>query len=230
MSLYVIIMGVQGAGKGTQAKFIQRQFNIPQISTGDLFRAMKTRTDPFARQIQELMNHGKLIDDETTERVVEERLLADDAQHGAIFDGFPRTLHQAEWLDAHLAQKGVAIHCALLLDLDPYTAFKRAYGRVTDPDTGEAYNIYSNAGNIEWRFVEHPEKVFPPRLEATLNGKSLTRRSDDEAHSVIKRIDTFLQQTAPLIDYYTNKGLLKKVDASQSIEDVSQQIKAILEK
>lgn len=230
MSLYVIIMGVQGAGKGTQAKFIEQEFGIKQISTGDLFRAMKTRTDPFAVQIQTLMNSGKLIDDETTQNIVAERLSADDVQHGAIFDGFPRNIAQAQWLEAHLAQKGVRIERVLLLELDPYTAFKRAYGRVTDPDTGDAYNIYSNAGNIQWKFVEHPEKAFPPRLEATLNGKLLSRRADDEASFVIKRIDTFLEQTAPLINYYAEKDLLEKIDASQPIETVSQQIKSLLNK
>jgi adenylate kinase len=230
MSLYVIIMGVQGAGKGTQAKFIEQEFGIKQISTGDLFRAMKTRTDPFAVQIQTLMNSGKLIDDETTQNIVAERLLADDVQHGAIFDGFPRNIAQAQWLDAHLAQKGARIGHVLLLDLDPYTAFKRAYGRVTDPDTGDSYNIYSNAGNIQWKFVEHPEKAFPPRLEATLNGKPLSRRADDEASFVIKRIDTFLEQTAPLIQYYTEQKLLVSIDANQPIETVSQQIKSLLNK
>ncbi|MDX2077554.1 MAG: nucleoside monophosphate kinase [bacterium] len=228
MSLYVIIMGVQGAGKGTQAQFIQRTFGIPQISTGDLFRAMRTRTDAFAVQIQTLMNSGALIDDETTQNIVAERLLADDVQKGAIFDGFPRNIAQAQWLDAHLAQKGTAIKQVLLLELDAYTAFKRAYGRVTDANSGVAYNIYSNAGDIQWQFVEHPEKAFPPRLEATLNGQKLSRRPDDEASFVIKRIDTFLEQTTPLINYYSQKGLVKKIDATQPIETVSQDIKSLL--
>ncbi|HRF96380.1 MAG TPA: nucleoside monophosphate kinase [Aggregatilineales bacterium] len=228
MSLYVIIMGVQGAGKGTQAQFIQREFGIPQISTGDLFRAMRTRTDAFAVQIQTLMNSGALIDDETTQNIVAERLLADDVQKGAIFDGFPRNIAQAQWLDAHLAQKGTGIKQVLLLELDSYTAFKRAYGRVTDPNTGIAYNIYSNAGDIQWQFVEHPEKAFPPRLEATLNGQKLSRRIDDEASYAIKRIDTFLEQTTPLINYYSQKGLVKKIDATLPIETVSQHIKSLL--
>lgn len=228
MSLYVIIMGVQGAGKGTQAQFIHNQYGIPQISTGDLFRAMKTRTDAFAVQIQNLMNSGALIDDETTEKIVAERLLADDAQKGAIFDGFPRTLHQAYWLDAHLAHAGTGIKQVLLLELDAYTAFKRAYGRVTNPKTGEAYNIYSNVGQIQWQFVEHPEKAYPPRLEATLHGEKLARRADDEAAFVIKRIDTFLDQTAPLIDYYSQKGMLQRLDATQPIQIISQQIKSLL--
>ncbi len=228
MSLFVIIMGVQGAGKGTQAQFIQREFGIPQISTGDLFRAMRTRTDAFAVQIQNLMNSGALIDDETTQNIVAERLLADDAQKGAIFDGFPRNIVQAQWLDAHLAKKGTGIKQVLLLELDSYTAFKRAYGRVSDPKTGNSYNIYSNAGDIKWQFVEHPEKGFPPRLEATLNGEKLARRADDEASFVIKRIDTFLEQTAPLINYYSQKGLVKTIDATLPIETVSQQIKSLL--
>ena len=99
MGLYLVLMGPQGAGKGVQAGFIQKNYgNIPQLSTGDLFRAMKTRTDTFARQVMDTMNSGRLISDETTCKMVEERLQKEDAQNGVIFDGFPRTLPQAEWL------------------------------------------------------------------------------------------------------------------------------------
>ncbi|MBL8116935.1 MAG: nucleoside monophosphate kinase [Anaerolineae bacterium] len=232
MGLYIILMGVQGAGKGMQASYIRQNYNnIPQISTGDLFRAMKTRQDDFAKQIQQLMAEGKLISDEITNKVVEERLQLPDAGDGAIFDGFPRTPEQAEWLEGYLNSKGEKIAAVLLMKLDLYEAFRRAFGRVTS-SSGESYNIYSNAERIDWKFSDHPEGAYPPRLEASLkaNGEKLIRRPDDaHAHAIIKRIDTFINTTQPLINYYSKKGLVHEIDASKSIEDVSAEIKRILD-
>ncbi len=232
MSLYIIIMGVQGAGKGVQAKFIQEQYGIPQISTGDLFRAMKTRDDDFARHVQEIMASGQLVPDDDTNEMVRERLEQADAQNGAIFDGFPRNAVQAQWLEAYLASKGAAITAVLLLELDLYVAFKRAFGRVTNA-AGKSYNIYSNAEGIEWTFEEHPEKLFPPRLIAReiATGELLHRRPDDaNAAAVIKRIDDYLQLTQPVIDYYKDKGLLVRIDAEQSIEAVRSAIANVIER
>jgi adenylate kinase len=232
MGLYLILMGPQGAGKGVQAGFIRQNYgNIPHLSTGDLFRAMRTRTDAFAQQIQQIMAEGKLISDEITCKVVEERLQADDAQNGVLFDGFPRTLPQAEWLDTYLAGKGEKLTAVLMLDLDLYEGFRRAFGRVTSA-SGESYNIYSNNEAIEWKWADAPEKAYPPRLEATLkaSGEKLIRRPDDaSADAIIKRLDAFLKDTNALVPYYERKGLLKRVDASQSIAEVSAAIKRILD-
>ncbi|MBW4437080.1 MAG: nucleoside monophosphate kinase [Pleurocapsa minor GSE-CHR-MK-17-07R] len=228
MSLFVLLIGVQGAGKGEQARFITQKYGIPQLSTGDLFRAMKTRTDDFARRIQQLMAEGKLIDDETTCEVVRERLALDDAQGGVIFDGFPRTPAQADWLAGYLQSNGHALNAVILLDLDLYSAFKRAYGRVSAAD-GKTYNYYFNRGDVQFEFVPHETKLFPPRLKATLDGQELNRRPDDaSADAVIKRIDTFVAETAPLVDYYKAAGTLHRIDAAGSIADVSAQIDAIL--
>jgi adenylate kinase len=232
MGLYLILMGVQGAGKGVQAGFISQNYNhIPHISTGDLFRAMKTRTDALAQEIQQIMAEGKLISDDITNRVVEERLQQSDAQAGAIFDGYPRTPVQAEWFEQHLASKGEKIGAVLVLQLDLYDAFRRAFGRVTSPK-GESYNIYSNHEAIEWEWIEHPEKLYPPRLEAKLKstGEKLIRRPDDaSAHAIIKRIDTYLKETKDLVSYFKQKGLVHEIDASQSIEAVSAEIKRLLD-
>lgn len=231
MSLYVVLMGVQGAGKGEQAKFIRETFGIPHVSTGDLFRAMKTRTDDLAVRIQEIMASGRLIDDETTNQVVAERLTQPDAANGVIFDGYPRTPNQAEWLEQHLAQRGHKVASVLLLELDLFTAFKRAFGRVSASD-GKSYNIYYNADGIAYRFEDHPEKAYPPRLVATVSstGETLQRRPDDaSADAIIKRIDTYLQTTQPLIDHYSGKGLLQRVDADRSIAEVSAEIRTLLE-
>lgn len=233
MGLYLILMGVQGAGKGVQATFIRKNYgDIPQISTGDLFRAMRTRQDDFAKQIQQLMAEGKLISDEITNKMVEERLALPDAANGVIFDGFPRTPAQADWLEQYLAKKGEKVVAVLLLELEFYEAFRRAFGRVTGKDNS-SYNFYSNAEGIEWNWVEYDQNLFPPRLEATVigTGEKLIRRADDaNADAIIKRIDTFAKTTQPLIAYYRQKKLVHEIDASQSIEAVSAEIKAILDR
>jgi adenylate kinase len=231
MGLFVLLMGVQGAGKGEQARMITREYGIPHVSTGDLFRAMKTREDDFAKRIQATMASGQLIDDETTNQVVRERLEQPDAAAGAILDGYPRTPNQAQWLDSYLAQRGEHLHAAILLSLDPFRAFQRAFGRVSLAD-GSSYNFYSNRGELEFTFIDDDRKQFPSRLEAKhpTTGEIAVRRMDDaNAHAVIKRIDTFLKETAPLAAYYRDKGLLRDVDAEQSIAAVSTQIRTILD-
>lgn len=232
MGLYIILMGVQGAGKGEQARFIQKKYNVPHVSTGDLFRAMKERTDPLAQQIQKTMADGKLVSDETTNEVVRERLEKDDAQNGVIFDGYPRTPDQAAWLDKYLASKNQKIATVLLMQLDLYEAFRRAFGRVSTQDDKESFNFYSKVDDVEWSWVKHPDNAFPPRLEAIhkASGQKLKRRPDDaSADAIIKRIDTFLETTQPLIAYYKGSGLVAAIDASQPIETVSRQIEQIIE-
>ncbi|MDX2162450.1 MAG: nucleoside monophosphate kinase [bacterium] len=231
MGLYLVLLGVQGAGKGEQAKFIQNTYGIPQVSTGDLFRAMRTRTDDFARKIQEIMAGGGLIDDDTTNAVVRERLALPDAAGGVILDGYPRTPAQAEWLERYLNDKGEKIAAVLLFDIDYYIAFKRAFGRVSD-SSGRTYNIYYHRDGIAQDEMEaHPDKSYPPRLKVTLtNGETAIRRPDDaDANAIIKRIDTFIKQTAPLIDHYSAKGLLRRIHADQPIETVSAALKALID-
>lgn len=231
MALYIILAGVQGAGKGEQAKFISQKYGIPQVSTGDLFRAMKTRTDPLAQRIQNIMAEGLLIDDDTTNEVVAERLAQPDAQNGVILDGYPRTPAQADFLENYLAEKGAKVSAVLLLELDLFVAFKRAFGRVKAAN-GDVYNIYSHNEGLTYTQEPHPENAYPPRIVATLEktGEILQRRPDDaDAAAIIKRIDTYLETTAPLIAYYDKKGLLKRIKADQSIEAVSADIQTILD-
>jgi adenylate kinase len=226
MGLYLIIMGIQGAGKGTQAAFIKEKYNILHVSTGELFRAMKTREDDLARRVQELMESGLLIPDGVTNEVLRDRLEQTDAAAGAVLDGYPRNIAQAQWLEDYLTQRGEKVTAALQLDLDPYTAFKRAFGRVFSAESGDQHNIYTANEGLAWQTVDHPEKAFPPRLEVRMKetGEVLQRRADDEAVAVIKRIDTYLEQTAPLIDFYREKGSLVTIPADQSIDAVSQAI------
>lgn len=229
MGLYIILMGVQGAGKGVQAGFISKTYRIPHVSTGDVFRAMKTREDELAKRVQAIMASGNLVDDATTNEVVADRLSQLDAQNGVILDGYPRNAAQAAFLDQTLAEKGEKINAVLLLDLDLYTAFKRAFGRVTAAE-GESYNYYYKQGDVQFSVVEHPEKMHPPRMTATLNGEELKRRPDDaDAMAVVKRIDTYLENTIPVLEYYREQGIVYEVNAEQSIADVSADIQKTID-
>jgi adenylate kinase len=231
MGLYVMLLGAQGVGKGEQAKFIQKQYGIPQLSTGDLMRAMKTREDALAKRVQQIMAEGKLVDDDTTNEIVVDRLSQSDAQGGVIFDGYPRNVDQANFLETHLAKKGETLNAVILLELDLFTAFKRAFGRVKSK-SGDAYNIYTTPDALNVKFEEDPAKQFPPRIVASLKetNEELERRADDaNAVSVIKRIDTYLETTKPLIDYYKAKGLLRPINADQTIDAVSAEIAKILD-
>lgn len=232
MGLYVILMGVQGAGKGVQANFIRQHYGIPHVSTGDLFRAMRTRQDELALRIQQIMKEGRLVSDDVTNEVVRDRLEQPDAANGVILDGFPRNEAQAEWLEDYLASRGEKVNTVLQLKLDLYIAFKRAFGRIKHPDKNDVYNIFFDNENIRWEFEDHPENAYPPRLIAKEKGtgKVLERRADDaNAAAIIKRIDTYLETTAPLIQYYSDKGLLREIDAQQPIEDVSKVVQAVID-
>jgi len=231
MGLYLILMGVQGAGKGVQAQFIKEAFKIPHVSTGDLFRAMKTREDELAKKVQGIMDAGNLVDDDTTNEIVADRLAQPDAANGVILDGYPRNTAQADFLSKHLAEKGEGVTAVLLLKLDLYVAFKRAFGRVKASD-GETYNIYTQNEGLDVKFVDDPDGEFPAKVEATLTatGEVLQRRSDDaNAAAVIKRIDTYMDETMPLLDYYRDKGVVIEIDADQSIEAVSEAIREAIE-
>lgn len=231
MSLYVILMGVQGAGKGLQARLIEEHYGIPQVSTGDLFRAMRTRSDTLALKVQDIMASGRLVDDSTTNAIVEDRLRQDDAGNGVILDGYPRNQIQAQFLESHLAARGAKVDAVLLLELDLYTAFKRAFGRVSAAN-GESYNYYYNSDGVDFRWTNSDDHLFPPRLEASLSTGDipLKRRPDDaSADAIIKRIDTFLETTQPLISYFESKGIMRKVNADQSIEAVWAEVRSLLD-
>lgn len=232
MALYLNLMGVQGAGKGVQASFIRDTYGISHVSTGDLFRAMKTREDDLARRIQQIMAEGALVSDDITNEVVRDRLEQPDAASGAILDGYPRNEAQARWLDDYLASRGEALNAVLLLKLDLFTAFKRAFGRVLAAD-GRAYNVFYDAGAIDWAFEDHPDGTYPPRLVASVkaSGEKLIRRPDDaNAAAIIKRIDTYLDQTSALIRYYDGRGLLVEVNADQPIPAVSRDVQAAIDR
>jgi adenylate kinase len=230
--LFLLIMGVQGSGKGTQAAEIARKYSIPHVSTGDLFRAMQGRTDELAERIRATLAAGKLVDDDITNEVLADRLDQPDAAHGALLDGYPRNHVQAQFLADYLAKRGQKLTAVLLLELDLYNAFKRSFGRVSAKD-GRTFNIYSNAQGMTWNFEKDPGGKFPPRLVATLagTGEELRRREDDaNAFGVVERIEKFLSETQPLLPKYEAEGLLRRVNADQSIEAVTSALFAEIEK
>jgi adenylate kinase len=229
MGLYIILMGVQGAGKGVQAGFISETYGIPHVSTGDLFRAMRTREDELAKRVQAILASGALVDDDTTNEIVADRLSQADAQEGVILDGYPRNQVQTAFLDQLLAEKEEKINGVLLLELDLFTAFKRAFGRVT-ASNGESYNYYYKHDNVQFSVEEYPDGKYPPRLVAILNGKELKRRTDDaDAMAVVTRIDTYLENTIPVLDYYREQGIVYEVNAEQSIAKVSADIQQTID-
>lgn len=230
MGLNIILMGVQGAGKGVQANFIKETYNIPHVSTGDIFRGLQNRTDELALRVNAIMDSGNLVDDDTTNELVADRLNEADAEKGVILDGYPRNKVQAEFLDNYLAEKGEQVNAVILLKLDLYIAFKRAFGRVKDADTGESFNYYYKQGDVEFSIENDPDGNFPPRVVALLDGKALKRRSDDaDAMAIIKRIETYLAETMPIVEYYRNDGIVTDIEADMPIDVVSYYIKTVLD-
>ena len=215
MGLYIVMIGVQGAGKGTQAGLLSEKYGIPHISTGDLFRAMETQDTPLAREVQEWMKKGSFVPDDITNRMVEGRLKEADAQKGVIFDGYPRNVDQAAVLDAMLQKRDQKITAALVLELDRETAIKRVEGRRYSQDKERVYNIYFN----------------PPKVEGIddVDGQPLIQRKDDHREAVEERIKLYYEQTMPIIDYYRGRGLVTEIDADQEIEAVKDDVFAAVE-
>ena len=230
MGLYIILMGVQGAGKGVQADFIKKAYNIPHVSTGDIFRGLSNRTDELAQRVKAILASGALVDDETTNELVADRLNETDAANGVILDGYPRNHAQAAFLDKYLSEKGQQVNSVLLLKLDLFTAFKRALGRVTDAETGESFNYYFKQGDVEFSVEKDPDGNYPPRMIASRNGQLLKRRADDaNAMAIIKRIETYLAETMPIVEYYRNDGIVTDIVADMPIDVVSYYIKTVLD-
>ena len=206
MNKIIVLIGAPGAGKGTQARLLQERRGIPQISTGDMFREMKTLDTPLAREVQEIMASGKLISDEITFKIVQERTSRDDCKNGYILDGYPRTAVQAEQLEA-LAAEQIKVIQAIEVDVPREELMRRLTGRRSCPVCGEIYNVYSKPPKIEGRCDLHPDA-------------ELVHRADDNEESVSTRLATYDELTKPLIEYYEKSGRLKKVDGSGELEDI----------
>ena len=210
----IIMLGAPGAGKGTQAKQIAEKYSIPHISTGDIFRAnIKNGTD-LGKKAKEYMDQGLLVPDELTCDLVMDRIQQDDCKNGFVLDGFPRTIPQAEALDAALTKIGEKMDYAIDVDVPDENIVSRMSGRRACLDCGATYHIVS----------------LPPKTEGKCDhcGSDLVLRDDDKPETVQKRLTVYHEQTQPLIDYYKNQGILKSVDGTQPMESVFTAITDIL--
>ncbi len=214
MRKIIVLIGAPGARKGTQARLLQERLGIPQISTGDMFREMKTLDTPLAREVQEIMASGKLISDDVTYRIVETRTARDDCKNGYILDGYPRTAVQASQLEDLAKEQGFEIR-AIEVDVPRDELMRRLTGRRTCPTCGEIYNIYSKPPKSDDVCDIHPDT-------------RLTHRADDNEESVSTRLATFDELTKPLLDYYQNSGRLNKVDGTGKVEEIYSQIDAMV--
>lgn len=215
MATYVVLMGGPGAGKGTQARRLQKEMGLPQISTGDLFRENLKKQTELGRLAQTYMDQGELVPDEVTVGMVRERLQRDDTASGAILDGFPRTIAQANALEELLAEMNEAVNVVPYIHVDPDLLLRRLAGRWTCPVCGRVYHELFN----------------PPREQGIcdLDGAKLYQREDDTVETQRRRIEVYFEQTAPLLDYYRQQGLLIQIDGEQSIDDVFQDLRDAIE-
>ena len=206
MAKIIVLMGAPGAGKGTQARLLQERLHLPQISTGDIFRALKTAHTPLAQEVRELMDRGQLVPDDLTIQLVKERTAEDDARDGYILDGFPRTPAQAATLEKLAAEQGNSI-IAILIDVPQDYLEKRMTGRRNCPVCGEIYNMYFKPPRHDNVCDFHPEA-------------QLVHRADDNVETVKPRLETYEQKTRPLLDYYKAAGLLRTVDGVRETEAI----------
>ena len=214
MAKIIVLMGAPGAGKGTQARLLQERLHLPQISTGDIFRALKSAQTPLAQEVREIMTRGQLVPDELTVRVVKERTAHDDCKDGYILDGFPRTPAQARSLE-QLAEEQQNTIVAVLIDVPLELLEKRMTGRRNCPVCNEIYNIYFKPPRNDNVCDLHPEA-------------ELVQRADDNSETVRARLATYDQQTRPLIDFYRTAGLLRTVDGTRDPEVIYQDIERIV--
>ena len=210
----IIMLGAPGAGKGTQAKMIADKYGVPHISTGDIFRANIKNGTELGMEAKKYMDQGLLVPDELTVRILLDRVAQDDCKNGYVLDGFPRTIPQAEVLDSELTKLGDHIDYAINVDVPDENIVKRMSGRRACLTCGATYHI------------EH----VPPKKEGICDvcGSELVLRDDDKPETAKHRLNVYHEQTQPLIDFYTEKGVLKTVDGTVPMEEVFAAITAIL--
>ena len=210
----IVMLGAPGAGKGTQAKMIAAKYQIPHISTGDIFRANIKNGTELGKKAKSYMDQGLLVPDELTVDLVIDRLAQDDCRNGYILDGFPRTIPQAEALDAALAKLGEKMDYAIDVDVPDENIVSRMSGRRACTGCGATYHI-----------VYNPSKKGDC---CEVCGEKLILRDDDKPETVQRRLNVYHEQTQPLIDYYTKQSILRTVDGTQDMNDVFAEIVKIL--
>jgi len=211
----VILLGPPGAGKGTQAKAIVARFAVPHISTGDILRDNRARGTELGKRAAAIMDRGELVPDELVCDMVADRLRQADCAPGFVLDGFPRTVKQAEWLDAYLAGSKCAPAVVVCIKVDYNELLRRLTGRRTCPACGRIYNVHFQ----------------PPRVSGVcdVDGSKLVARPDDSEEVIAPRLKAYETQTLPLVEYYTRSGRLRQVDGAAPVEQVTAQVMKALE-
>ena len=214
MTVDLVLMGLPGAGKGTQAEKIVEKYNIPHISTGDMFRAAIKEGTELGMKAKKFMDEGQLVPDEVTIGIVRERLAKPECKKGFLLDGFPRTVPQAEALDNILNEMNRSIDYVIHIDVDREILMERLTGRRICRDCGATYHL-----------------VFNPPKQANVCDKcngELYQRDDDNEETVANRLEVNINQQQPLLDYYEKKGVLKTIDGSRKIEEVFQEVDTLI--
>lgn len=214
--MILILFGPPGAGKGTQAQRIEKSRGLIQLSTGDMLRAAVAGGTHYGQQAKEKMDAGQLVSDDIVIGIIADRIKQDDCAKGFILDGFPRTIAQAEALDVMLKEEGLTLDHVIQIEVDDVALVDRISGRYTCANCGEGYH----------------DRNLRPRIEGICDychGTEFKRRADDNAETVAKRLDAYYEETAPVLPYFENKGLLKQVDGMNDIDTVSADIALILQ-
>jgi adenylate kinase len=212
--LNLILLGPPGAGKGTQAERLQDDFQVPFISTGDMLRANVKQETELGRQAQSYMKAGELVPDDLIVAMAAERLQEEDARDGFILDGFPRTLEQAKALDKQLSTLGRRVTAALLVDVPDEEVIRRLSGRRVCVKAGHNYHV----------------EFDPPKHDNVCDqdGSRLIRRDDDDPEVVGNRLRVYHEQTEPLIEYYDDQGVMRRIDGTRDAADVHDHIRAVI--
>ena len=211
----IILMGLPGAGKGTQASEIVKKFPIPHISTGDMFRkAIKDETD-LGKEAKSYMDRGELVPDEVTVGIVKERISEDDAKKGFLLDGFPRTIDQAEALNSIMAELDRNIDAVINIEVPEVELMNRLTGRRICENCGTTYHLVFN----------------PPKVDGIcdIDGGKLYQREDDNPETVSNRLSVNVKQSKPILEYYDEKGVLKNIDGAKDIDEVTKDVIDILD-
>ena len=212
--LNLILFGPPGAGKGTQAERLRKDFELPYIATGDMLRANVKEETELGKKAKEYMDAGDLVPDELILAMAADRLSQDDAQDGFILDGFPRTIEQAEALDKQLSDMGRRVTAALLVDVPDEEVIRRLSGRRMCVKSGHNYHV----------------EFDPPKHEGVCDqdGSRLVQREDDKPEVVGNRLRVYHEKTKPLVDYYDERGLMRRIDGTRDPADVHGHIRAVI--